>query len=267
MSGVRNLMNNLVHATKEKLMPTSVVSSFNETGKMTPQEFVEAGDDLVRNWPHWRWQGAVLNQKDYLPRDKQFLIANTIMSFHRYHDVHQFDSHLDTTETGEEIEVINNNDNNDNYNKSSTHPQSYGSIDAEDPLLDAFDLGVFEEDDHCTATSVRFSKYRTYTMTMTYDKVYYTPRIWLTGVDVTNTILDYNAMFEDVSPDHKGSTVTAERHPFTNDMCLSIHPCRQTEMLKRRLEGGDISSPTDAMETIVRIMTTILPTIDFVGFV
>lgn len=259
---MRNTFNNLVHSTKEKLMPTSVVSTFYDTGKMTPQEFVEAGDNLVKNWPHWRWHPAVLNQKEYLPSNKQFLIANKIMSFHRYDETHQFDTCLDITELGEEIEVINNNGNNE---KAQDCPTT--TIDHHDPLLDAFDLGVFEEDDAFNATSVRFSKYRTYTMTMTYDKVYLTPRIWLTGVDVTNTSLNYDAMFEDVSPDHKGSTVTAERHPFTNDMCLSIHPCRQTEMLKHRLEGGDITSPTEAMECIIRIMTTILPTIDFVGFV
>jgi ubiquitin-like-conjugating enzyme ATG3 len=50
-------------------------SSFYETGKLTPKEFVEAGDKLIQACPLWKWSKAA-NSKlriSYLPEEKQFL--------------------------------------------------------------------------------------------------------------------------------------------------------------------------------------------------
>lgn len=35
--------------------PTPTVSQFVEKGTLTPQEFVEAGDQLVFKFPTWKW--------------------------------------------------------------------------------------------------------------------------------------------------------------------------------------------------------------------
>lgn len=46
---------------------------------MTPDEFVRAGDQLVRNCPSWQWaSGDADKLRSYLPRDKQFLMTQRV---------------------------------------------------------------------------------------------------------------------------------------------------------------------------------------------
>jgi ubiquitin-like-conjugating enzyme ATG3 len=45
-------------------------------GVLTPEEFVRAGDHLVRTCPTWAWSAGEEGKiKAYLPRDKQFLVT------------------------------------------------------------------------------------------------------------------------------------------------------------------------------------------------
>lgn len=51
-------------------------SKFKESGMLTPEEFVRAGDYLVYHCPTWSWaSGEAGRKKAYLPADKQFLIT------------------------------------------------------------------------------------------------------------------------------------------------------------------------------------------------
>ena len=51
-------------------------SKFKESGVITPEEFVQAGEYLVRQCPTWQWQsGEASKIKPYLPENKQFLIT------------------------------------------------------------------------------------------------------------------------------------------------------------------------------------------------
>lgn len=67
---------------------------------------------------------------------------------------------------------------------------------------------------------------RTYDLSITYDKFYQTPRLWLFGYDEHRKPLSPAQIYEDISQDHANKTVTIEPHPHLSISQASIHPCK-----------------------------------------
>lgn len=70
--------------TREYLTPVLTESQFLSKGMLTPEEFVIAGDHLIRTSPSWSWEsGEPSKIRPYLPPNKQYLVTRGVPSFRR----------------------------------------------------------------------------------------------------------------------------------------------------------------------------------------
>ena len=76
-SDIKNKALNAALNIADSFTPVLKESKFRETGFLTPDEFVAAGDFLTGHCPTWQWSSGKAC-KDYLPKDKQFLITKNV---------------------------------------------------------------------------------------------------------------------------------------------------------------------------------------------
>ncbi|KAK9900156.1 hypothetical protein P389DRAFT_8663 [Cystobasidium minutum MCA 4210] len=93
MQSLQNAVQTQFWAVRDYLAPVLKDSKFKEHGRITPQEFVAAGDFLVYKFPTWEWEGGDKSmQRNYLPADKQYLVQRSVPCIRRvaqlqnYHD-------------------------------------------------------------------------------------------------------------------------------------------------------------------------------------
>lgn len=77
-----------VNTLRDRYTPVRHTSTFRQTGQITPEEFVAAGDYLVFKFPTWSWGDAdpVTNGVSFLPPDKQFLVTRNVPCHRRLDD-------------------------------------------------------------------------------------------------------------------------------------------------------------------------------------
>jgi ubiquitin-like-conjugating enzyme ATG3 len=69
-------MQNLLHSIGEILTPPLKDLNFIETGRITPEQFVLAGDFLAYKCPTWSWSGGDPSKaRSILPPNKQILVT------------------------------------------------------------------------------------------------------------------------------------------------------------------------------------------------
>ncbi|KAF8149454.1 autophagocytosis associated protein [Crassisporium funariophilum] len=69
---------------REYLSPVLRESKFKEHGRITPEEFVAAGDFLVYKFPVWNWEkGDTTKARDFLPAEKQYLVTRGVPCLRR----------------------------------------------------------------------------------------------------------------------------------------------------------------------------------------
>lgn len=287
---MQNIINNVKASSlkvAEYLTPVLKESKFQETGVITPEEFVAAGDHLVHHCPTWQWaSGDEASVKDYLPKDKQFLITRNVPCYKRcrqmeyapeqekviddaedegWVDTHHFAEKSTVEDKVSEMKL------DDEENDAPNDDSDEEAVD-----MEAFVESGMLEDAATIDPSVKKSaksggeivSTRTYDLNITYDKYYQTPRLWLFGYDESRKPLTVDEMYEDFSADHANKTITIENHPhLPGPPQASVHPCRHAQVMKKLIdqitEGGGELGVHMYLIVFLKFVQAIIPTIEY----
>ncbi|KAK3298188.1 autophagocytosis associated protein [Chaetomium fimeti] len=249
-----NIIYSTVNSLRDRYTPASHTSTFRNTGEITPEEFVAAGDYLVFKFPSWTWADAETPSKriSHLPPEKQYLVTRNVPCHRRLNDDFAGDA-------GHEEAVVEGGKNSDDDGwlrtggLTSSQPlkardvrtvDDAGNVgdreDDEDDIPDMED----EEDDEAIIHDDGNSKHsgsRTYSLYITYSPWYKTPRMYMLGYQPNGSALAPHLMMEDIVGDYKDKTVTLEDFPFfaTTVKMASIHPCKHAPVMKTLLDRAD----------------------------
>ncbi|XP_023521025.1 autophagy-related protein 3-like isoform X2 [Cucurbita pepo subsp. pepo] len=266
--------------TVERITGPRTVSAFKEKGVLSVSEFIIAGDNLVSKCPTWSWESGDINKrKSYLPPDKQFLITRNVPCLRRAASVEE-----EYEAAGGEVLLDNEDgdgwlathgkpkeeksDEEENLPSLETLeisrpkvvksiPNYFGGEDEEDIP----DLADIEDTDNVIGTDAatlpltyqiahepdndNILRTRTYDVSITYDKYYQTPRVWLTGYD----------------------EVTIEDHPHLPGKHASVHPCRHGAVMKKIIDvlmsRGVEPEVHRYLFLFLKFVASVIPTIEY----
>ncbi|XP_011027965.1 PREDICTED: autophagy-related protein 3-like [Populus euphratica] len=290
--------------TVERITGPRTVSAFKEKGVLSVSEFILAGDNLVCKCPTWSWEsGEPSKRKPYLPAEKQFLITRNVPCLRRAASVEEeyeaaggevlldnedndgwLATHGKPKETkGDEDENVPSMEALDISVKRipiQTNPSYFGEEEEEDipDMADFEDPDNLIKSDPATLQTTyvvahepddddNILRTRTYDVSITYDKYYQTPRVWLTGYDESRMLLHPELVLEDVSQDHARKTVTIEDHPHLPGKHASVHPCRHGAVMKKIIDvlmsHGVEPEVGKYLFLFLKFVASVIPTIEY----
>ncbi|KAE8381407.1 autophagocytosis associated protein [Aspergillus bertholletiae] len=258
---------NILHSTlstwRDRLAPVSRTSTFRNTGQITPEEFVLAGDYLVYKFPSWSWADASTPAKrvSYLPPGKQFLVTRGVPCHRRLNDNFAGDAGHDDELVRDMLSGgaggqdddgwLRTGGGQDSADRQENRIKDVRTVDEsgnmgereeeEDEIPDMEDEDDDEEAIIREPASGTMQPTRTYNLYITYSNFYRTPRLYMSGYLSPSEPLPPHLMMEDVVGDYKDKTVTLEDFPWYdgNVKMASVHPCRHASVMKTLLDRAD----------------------------
>lgn len=236
---------------REYLTPINNESNFHDTGEISPDEFVKAGDYLVFKFPTWQWGSCPAPlRKNFLPADKQFLVTRHVPSYRRVSSY--LPELVDEKEADGEWDMpcFKPNDTEDDAKDAGTGKQAHSAkesdIDDLDDLIEddveddvdelaraADNLALDGEDEDFTNIVSDALQTRKYDLYISYLTSYRVPKMYLVGFNANGIPLLPDQMYEDISGDYKDKTATIENLPMSyNTTSVSIHPCKHSSVMK-----------------------------------
>jgi ubiquitin-like-conjugating enzyme ATG3 len=257
-----------------KLKSAPTVSQFLSTGRLTPEEFVIAGDMLVYKCPAWVWGEADgKHAVAYLPPAKQYLIIRNAPCAVRASEIEQSAAKAtyrptvvdgddgwvcdDTGVEGTAVEVI-----------PEANVNSDADSDGSIPDMEGYDEeNVVDEHALTRSGNEHLVAQRSYDISITYDNYYNTPRMWLYGYDEKHKPLTATSIFDDISEEHARKTVTVDAHPYLSTQSAYIHPCKHADVMKLMLERMVAHGKTPRVDhylfVFLKFMSSVIPTIEY----
>lgn len=255
----------------------STDSKFESSGTLTPEEFLQAGDQLVYKFPTWQWASASSKsfEKSFLPKEKQFLITRGVPCPSRVRDL----DHVLAATTREDKEdgwlVAGKSDKCENeapslqLNIVSDFVGGKASTASEFADLDKM---LMEQDASVPGPVIisppdEGNRTRTYDLSITWDKYYQTPRLWLFGYNDAGNPLTDEEVYQDVLSEYVTKTVTVDAHPATGVRTASIHPCQHAKMMQKVIAEWKAKNhpvrPDLSLFVFLKFISGVVPTINY----
>ena len=292
-------MNNIGHQlfkgfqdVVSKIKPTMKESKFYEEGKLTPDEFIAAGDYLVKKCPTWSWCAAKKNLSNKaLPEGKQYLLTRVRSKIRaadylknnntkekiiegdwvdadlenkpKTENKKNTEIDLDALEEKEKKKVevaAEANDDDDDFviegEDEKPEEKKEGKKTDDFEIVDEDDLEKDKKEDQANVI-----KTREYEVTVTYYFYYCVPRMWLMGYNEKGNPLTDDEMKEDVMPEYRNKTCTIEEQTCTGIRNISVHPCRRSLLLKKMIKDFQNSGKKLEVEQSILLFLKFLPSV------
>ena len=251
----------------ENVIPTLKTNKFQETGMLTVEEFITAGDFLVSKYPMWAWESSKSKKHiSYLPKHKQMLVLLKVPCV---------DNIILETETAitdnENWSMLTDSNQKKQQNNTENQKTTEDTTKETTEELDTIDLEIMmeeslsDDDDEVFHSTTNILKTKTYDISITYDNYYRTPRIWFMGYDKYGYPLSYDKMARDISNEHNNITATINTHPFYNIKYISVHPCKHSHIMKRFMQYDEDKeiSVEHYFLYFLKFVSCILPNLEF----
>lgn len=231
--------------------------AFLSKGVLSPSEYIQAGDHLTALCPIWTWCCASKPSlsRNFLPTDKQYLVARNVVSEATRGARNEGDKLVEegVDEEDDGVVVIGERGHPIDEKFSGIKPQ-YSTPDDQEQEGELGAMSFSSPDEET----------RFFTLIISYDRYYRTPRVFFTGYDRNGQVLENELLLEDVfSEENASKMVTIERFPLTGQYMAAIHPCQHgaavVRISQRCVENGMSPSVEHYLFIFLKLLRSILP--------